>query len=195
MYRDPGLLTTSTNRNLFQPTRDHRTRRRSEIRHSIQKGKNRSTSRSDRSQSSDPAPAPGGIEQKLKRELSPAGSGKSNKSQLVDLIVEDTQAEEAERVRARKEGGDAWNRGEHRHFVRTYSIGDDAPEGQEIREGWEPADIPAKPPPPERAASDDDENYDGSNSKQSKRGQSSTQNGAEGRYGSLIEEDNVWDRS
>ncbi|EXJ89094.1 hypothetical protein A1O3_02158 [Capronia epimyces CBS 606.96] len=194
LHRDPHLLTTSTNRNLFQPTRDHRTRRRSEIHHNIQKGKNRSTSPSVRSNSVDPPPAPGAIETKLKREHSPAGSGKSDQSQLVDLIVEDTEAEEAERVRARKEGSDAWNRGQHRHFVRTYSIDAEAPEGQEIRQGWDPADIPAKQPPPEHAVSDDQENYDDSDAG-SKHGQSSSQNSANGRYGSLIEEDNVWDRT
>ena len=44
-------------------------------------------------------------------------SGKSGRSQLVDLVVEDNEAEEMERVRARKEGGAAWNESEAKHFV------------------------------------------------------------------------------
>ncbi|EHY57973.1 Vaccuole membrane protein hfl11 [Exophiala dermatitidis] len=206
LNRDPNLLTTSTNRNLFQPTRDHRTRRRSEIRHNIRKGKHRSTSRSSSHASSSdqqPPAAQTAIERKLKRDHSTgAASGKSDSSQLVDLIVEDTEAEEAERVRARKEGGDAWNRSDHRHFVRTYSIDDEAHEGQEIKEGWDPSDIPAKPPPPEHATSDDEENYDEDDGNRRNAGahrkhadqqpEGSDQNGVTGRYGSLIEEDNVW---
>lgn len=41
----------------------------------------------------------------------------------MDLVVEDTQAEEVERVRARKEGGAAWNETESKHYVYVaYSI-------------------------------------------------------------------------
>lgn len=114
----------------------------------------------------------------------------------MDLVVEDTEAEEAERVRARKEGSDIWNRTPQRQFVRTYSIDEEAPEGQEIRQGWDPSQVPSKPPP-EHAASDEeeddeDEDDDGHTRDQ---GQSSSQNGGEGRFGSLIAEDNVWSRS
>jgi hypothetical protein len=48
---------------------------------------------------------------------SSSSSGKSDKSQLVDLVVEDHEAEEVERVRARKEGGPGWNEVPARHFV------------------------------------------------------------------------------
>lgn len=44
-------------------------------------------------------------------------SGKSARSQLVDLIVEDQEAEELDRVRARKEGSPEWNRSEPRRYV------------------------------------------------------------------------------
>lgn len=111
-------------------------------------------------------------------------SGHSDLSQLVDLVVEDTEAEEAERVRARKEGGDTWNRTEQKHFVRTYSIDEDAQAGQEVREGFDPSQIPAKTPPPEHAVSD----HEGSDSD---GGESSSINGP-GRYASQMEEDNVW---
>ncbi|KIW16219.1 hypothetical protein PV08_06270 [Exophiala spinifera] len=180
LRRDPGLLTTSTNRNLFQPTRDNRNRRRSEVKHTLRKGKHRSTSPPQ--DSSEQPPPQGGIESKLKRDRSQS-SAKSDPSQIVDLIVEDTQAEDAERVRARKEGGDTWNRGPAKRFVRTYSIDEEHPEGQEIREGFDPSSIPAKHPPPERAIDEEDETQDDEH----------TDNTA--RYGSLIEEDNVWGRS
>jgi hypothetical protein len=46
-----------------------------------------------------------------------SSSGKSNKSQLVDLVVEDYDAEQVDRVRARKEGGPGWNEVPTKHFV------------------------------------------------------------------------------
>jgi hypothetical protein len=53
----------------------------------------------------------------LSRQSSSASSAKSARSQLVDLVVEDHEAEDVERVRARKEGGSAWNEAEAKHFV------------------------------------------------------------------------------
>jgi hypothetical protein len=181
------MLTTSTNRNLLQPTRDQKSRRQSEIQKEIRKGKNRSVSPSSSSSRH------GAIESKLKRkqERSPSASGKSDRSQLVDLVVEDTEAEDAELVRARKEGSDAWNQGTPRHFVRTYSIDDEAPEGQDMREGFDPSKIPSRPPPPERAVSDNENNVLAEGDK----GQPSTQEPtqpSEGQYANLVEEDNVW---
>lgn len=171
---------------MFQPTKDNKARRRSEIRQSINKGKTRSSSPSG--ESSDHHSG-GAIESKLRRDRSTA-SHKSDQSQLVDLVVEDTEAEEAELVRARKEGGDVWNNSQQKHFVRTYSIDEEAREGQEIREGFDPSKVSAKHPPPEHAVSDEEDEeevdlgHDTGSSKQ-----------APGRYGSLIEEENVWDRS
>ena len=177
MHRDPNLLTTSTNRHLFQPTKDNKRRRKEEIRASIHKGKERSTSRTSRGSSSS-SEAEGGIESKLKRDQSAdSKDSKIDASQLVDLVVEDEVAEEAERVRARKEGGDAWNTNEQRHFVRTYS-GEGADEGEDIREGFDPAKVKGKHPPPEKAVASDDED----------EGESSG-----GRYDSLLDqEENVW---
>jgi hypothetical protein len=187
MRRDPNILTTATNRNLLQPTRDHKSRRRSELQEHIRKGKNRSTSPSEGSSQQ------GVIEAKLKRhqERSPSASGKSDRSQLVDLVVEDTDAEEAEIVRARKEGGDSWNRAPQRHYVRTYDIDEEAPEAQDIREGYDPSKVPSRPPAPERAVSEDEDNV----LDERDRGRSLDQNGTErgeGQYANLIEEDNVW---
>jgi hypothetical protein len=56
-------------------------------------------------------------------EDSSASSVKSGRSQLVDLVIEDTEAEERERVRARKEGGAEWNEEEIKYFVYVISTG------------------------------------------------------------------------
>ncbi|RMY70409.1 hypothetical protein D0864_09512 [Hortaea werneckii] len=58
-----------------------------------------------------------------------------NQDQLVDLVVEDKQAEEIARVRARKEGGPRWNEGEQRVFVKTFGDEADAEERQRWRGG------------------------------------------------------------
>jgi hypothetical protein len=137
-------LTTSTNRNLFQPTKDHEKRRRSEIKDQIRKGKRASSSKSKERASA--------ITAKLTRNDSTSGSSRSGRSQLVDLVVEDTDAEEAERVRARKEGGPAWNREEQKHFIRTYG---DEDLGEEIREGFEPAAVEAADEAPVFAVGED----------------------------------------
>ncbi|KAI7550420.1 DUF300-domain-containing protein [Hortaea werneckii] len=60
-----------------------------------------------------------------------ADNENENKDQLVDLVVEDKQAEEIARVRARKEGGPAWNEGEQRVFVKTF--GDDEGDAEDSR--------------------------------------------------------------
>lgn len=57
------------------------------------------------------------LNEMLREESSSSHSAKSGRSQLVDLVVEDREAEETERVRARKEGGSAWNQDETKHFV------------------------------------------------------------------------------
>ncbi len=144
MSEDPNLLTTSTNRHLFQPTKDHKKRRRSEIKEGIRKS-NRGGSSASRELGS-------AVTAKLIGKTSRPESSGSGKSQLVDLVVEDTDAEEAERVRARKEGGPAWNRDEQKHFVRTYG---DEDLGEDIREGFEPANIKAADEPPEVAVGED----------------------------------------
>lgn len=104
---DPNLLTTSTNRNLLQPTKAGKARRASSIQESLDKGKLRSKSRSR-------APV---VADLIREESSSSTSAKSGRSQLVDLVIEDKQAEETERVRARKEGGAAWNEDEAKHYM------------------------------------------------------------------------------
>lgn len=178
MRRDPGMITTSTNRHLIQPTKDNTRRRRSELRESVNKGKSRSKSSGSRSPQ-------GAVEAKLRNDLNPSPSGNNDRSQLVDLVVEDTEAEEVERVRARKEGGDAWNDSEQKIFVRTYDV-EDGEIGDVIRAGYDPSKIEADHPPSEHAVSDYEED---DNAEEGNSGSSGQQ---EGRFGSLVEEENVW---
>lgn len=144
MSQDPNLLTTSTNRHVFQPTKVHKKRRRNEIKDGLRKGKRRGSSGSKERGSA--------IAAKLNHDASGSESSKSGKSQLVDLVVEDTDAEEVERVRARKEGGAAWNREEQKHFVRTY---EDEDLGEDIRKGFEPSAVKASDEAPVLAVGED----------------------------------------
>ena len=127
MYADPSILTASTNRNLLQPTKENKRRRKSQIldiQASVDKGKQRDTSsngessRSKSPQSKSRAP----LSNLLRQKSSSSSSAKSDRSQLVDLVVEDHQAEEVDRVRARKEGGPGWNEIPSKHFVSVCHI-------------------------------------------------------------------------
>ena len=143
MNQDPGLLTTSTNRNIIQPTEDYHQRRESHIQKDIRRGVR---ARRSSSQECDTA-----IASKLAVGAHDASSPTADQSQIVDLVVEDDDAEEAEKVRARKEGGAAWNREDQKRFVRTYGAGTT---GKEIKTGFEPTRIPAGDPA-EQAISED----------------------------------------
>lgn len=153
-------MTTSTNRNLLQPTKASKKHRQSEVQetvdevrkrtqkkhHSSAKGQEDSSS-SSKSRSSTSkgkgkekangeeggAPKLMGL---LRHHSSSSSSAKSDRSQLVDLVVEDKTAEERERVRARKEGSAGWNELEPKRFVRTY--GEET--GEDMRSGYEPND-------------------------------------------------------
>ncbi|KAF1811620.1 DUF300-domain-containing protein [Eremomyces bilateralis CBS 781.70] len=144
-YRDPRIITVSTNRHLLQPTKENRRRRKhqiSEVQSAVDKGKHRGSSSSSgtgsRSKKKPPIGSP------LREESSSStSSATSKRSQLVDLVVEDHEAEAVERVRHRKEGSPSWNEEQPKHFVRAHPI-----EGQEeaVREGYEPSkDAPLQP--------------------------------------------------
>ena len=110
---DPNLITTATNRNLLQPTKANKARRASSIQRGLEKGKRRESDGSS-SQSRTQAPV---VRDLIREESSSSTSAKSGRSQLVDLVVEDKEAEQTERVRARKEGGAAWNTTEAKRFM------------------------------------------------------------------------------
>ena len=105
------MITPTTNRNLLQPTEANQKRRASSIKGNLDQAKH-STSGGSKYRARAPV-----LETMLSEESGSSGSAKSGRSQLVDLMVEDTKAEEMERVRARKEGGAAWNEQEPKHFV------------------------------------------------------------------------------
>lgn len=111
----PDLLTTSANRNLLQPTKDNAKRRQSNIKKTVEEVKNKGKHR-DSSANGEEGRAPM-LKGLLRHHSSGSSSGKSDRSQLVDLVVEDEVAEETERVRARKEGSSGWNKVEPRRFV------------------------------------------------------------------------------
>jgi len=125
LYREPDIITASTNRNLLQPTNENRRRRQSrikEIQKSHDNGKHRDSSSSGdgEGEGSDKwkSDHPGLLSRLIPHRSKSDGSTKSHDSQLVDLIVEDEEAEQIERVRARKEGGAEWNKGSPpKHFV------------------------------------------------------------------------------
>lgn len=111
----PELITTSTNRNLLHPTKANRVRRESKIQEDLDKGKRRSNAKSGSLlPSGSRAPV---LNEMIREESSSSTSVKSGRSQLVDLVIEDKEAEVTERVRARKEGGSVWNQDEPKQFV------------------------------------------------------------------------------
>ena len=116
--------TTATNQALLRPTPQ-----------TVKKGKSKRTSpaESQRKKAKFEAAKP-----LLHRNESSSGS--SARSGLVDLVVEDTSAEETARVRARKEGGPGWNEAEPKRYIRQYP-----PEvaGEEIKKGFEPPAAPS----------------------------------------------------
>lgn len=127
----PGLLTTSANRNLLQPTIDNEVRRQKNIRNTLEEVSNKTQpkhsntkSKKSRSSSSKGKQKEGSGEEGRApaltgnlRHHSSSSSAKSDRSQLVDLVVEDTRAEDIERVRARKEGSAGWNETEPKRYV------------------------------------------------------------------------------
>lgn len=119
LHKDPTMITSSTNRHLLQPTKVNRKRRKDKIREiqeSADKGKHRGSSSSGGSRSKSESKSSRPLLSKI-ISASSSSSGKTDRSQLVDLVVEDHEAEDIERVRARKEGGPAWNEVPPKHFV------------------------------------------------------------------------------
>lgn len=132
----PNILTTSANRNLLQPTTKYQQVRKKNVKDVVKKVKSAKEKgkwkeNDAKSSASSPGEASGSGDKKgegppllkgiLHRNQSDGASsthsGKSDRSQLVDLVVEDTEAEDVEAVRARKEGSAGWNSVQPRRFV------------------------------------------------------------------------------
>lgn len=155
---------------------------------------------------------------------SSSSSALSSRSGIVDLIIEDTAAEEIERVRARKEGGPGWNAAEVKRFIRTYP---DEHYGEEVRQGFDPARADTSvtdaatggaPEKPEERNTNTDQQFEigdddgtddesrgggvrvngdevwGPNANGRGPGDESTDSGRGTSYGSLNEERNIWGR-
>lgn len=140
---DPNMISASTNRSILQPTAANKQRRKNRIKAIQQDTHQHSTphDKSHRDSSSTEGSSKGKgrlaalpIIGKLVRHQSSSSSNSGN-SQLVDLVVEDHEAEQIERVRARKEGGPGWNAVEQKHFVQ---VGEEGAEGEEVRQGFNP---------------------------------------------------------
>lgn len=119
LHKDPTMITSSTNRHLLQPTKVNKKRRRDkicEIQKSADQSKHGESSSSGGSRSKSDSKSSRPILSQI-MSASSSSSGKTDRSQLVDLVVEDQEAENIERVRARKEGGSAWNEVPPKHFV------------------------------------------------------------------------------
>jgi hypothetical protein len=152
----------------LQPTEDNKRRRKSQIRDvqdATAKGKQRDQSQNgESSHSKSRVPLPNFLRQKS----SSSSSAKSDKSQLVDLVVEDHHAEEIDRVRARKEGGPGWNEVPSKHFVYVCRLSSPIDttntlfshtypgegEEEEVREGFNPDE-----PQPHNPESDHNMSY------------------------------------
>jgi hypothetical protein len=108
LYSNPTIITSSTNRHVIQPTKINKKRRKGAIK-DIQKSVAKGKGKHEDSENKNPS-----IQSKGSGSRS---SSSKARSQLVDLVVEDEQAEEIERVRARKEGSSKWNEAQPKHFV------------------------------------------------------------------------------
>lgn len=89
-----------------------KSKRQRNLQKTLEKGKHKSDSNEPSHAVASRAPV---VEEIFKDDS--ASSIKSGRSQLVDLVIEDTEAEEREKVRARKEGGAEWNEEEPKYFL------------------------------------------------------------------------------
>jgi hypothetical protein len=115
LARQADLLTTSSNQSLLQPTKDNKVRRKVGIKKTVLEVRNKGKDR-DSSSNGEVGRAPV-LKGVLRHHSSGSSSVKSDRSQLVDLVVEDDVAEEIEKVRARKEESAGRNRTEPKRFV------------------------------------------------------------------------------
>jgi len=136
---DPNIITGTSNRNLLQPTKANRQRRKSQIKKlqdEAHTGQHRSSSASSSSKPKGLLPKVGNLLRG--KSANSDSSAESTNSQLLDISVEDHQAEQIERVRARKEGGPGWNETEQKHFVQVYTGDNENALQEEVRQGFNP---------------------------------------------------------
>jgi len=118
MREEPDLLTTSANRHLRQPTRDSRAKRKENIKETVQQVQPQNKGKKDKNRSSgEEAGRASLVKGMVSQHSSSSSSVKSDRSQGVDLVVEATEADEAKKMGARKDGSTGWNAVEPRRFV------------------------------------------------------------------------------
>ena len=196
LYASPRMVTGSTNRNLLQPTKENRQRRKSRIQSiqaDAQQQYEHESSSSHRESGSSAASST--LMSKGKERLKAVLAGgdlvdesdpKARPDQLMDLVVEDNEAEDLERIRARKEGGAGWNSVDIKHFVKA-----DADEGESevVRQGF-------NPDRPEIEVTDEAHTLDvdpgGAAVEESEDEMGQKQPYEERRYGDFDEEREVW---
>ena len=121
LFHSPNVVNHTTNRNILQPTSDNEQRRKNRIeriRDSPDAGKHYHRSSSHPKADKPKAKRERGFLQRAKS--SSGQSQRSDRSQLVDLVVEDEEAEETERARMRKAGNPSRSNIEPKHFVQAY---------------------------------------------------------------------------
>jgi hypothetical protein len=114
MRDEQDLITTSVNRHLLQPTKAGQVKRKENIKNTVLKVQSKGKDKDVSSGEEGRAPILKGM---LRHHSASSSSTKSDRSQLVDLVVQDTEAEDIERVRARKEGSAGWNSVQPKRFV------------------------------------------------------------------------------
>ncbi|EPS43490.1 hypothetical protein H072_2536 [Dactylellina haptotyla CBS 200.50] len=196
-YQSRYLVTTATNQALLQPDNHIEVQSRSRSKKS---NASSSRSRKGKGRASDEEESQGLLSKAadVLHRSSSSSSNFSNRSGVVDLVVEDRDAEEIERVRARKEGGPAWNNEDPKVFVTKYPLEN---AGEVERVGFESETLP--PPVDNRehhtdtsmvnaprstsqdnfVVAEDDEDDDNDTPVDDRM-----------RYGSLANDDNPWGR-
>lgn len=105
MMEEPDLLATSSNRHLRQPARDNRVKRKENIKQTAQQVQPQNKGKKDKDGSSGEESGRARlVKGMLSQHSSSSSSVKSARSHVVDRVVKDTEADEAKRVRARKDG-------------------------------------------------------------------------------------------
>lgn len=182
----------------MQPTKANKQRRKGKIdriQDSADKGKHRDSSSTGESRSRSRSALKNAVTGKSR-----SSSGKEDKDQLIDLVIEDQDAEEVERVRARKEGSPEWNKHNPKHFVRTFPESD---EEEVVREGHEPTGEHNKEPDQSHAVGpdfpdgtknkNDDEPPEAVTWKERDYNEVESSSASRPRYHYTDEEPNVWD--
>ncbi|KAF3917436.1 hypothetical protein ABW21_db0207400 [Orbilia brochopaga] len=200
-YQSRYLITTATNQEVLRPKDRIKIQSRKSIRSSSSTPQsNKGKGKASPTESGDAEESRGllsGINEALQRSSS-SSSSRSHQSGIVDLVVEDTEAEEIERVRARKEGGPGWNDEDPKVFVTQYPPED---AGEVQRTGFEVEHIPPPVDTREHHTDTSAANTSGGGSQDNfvvaepeDENDTPTAENNRMRYGSMAEDDNPWNR-